>query len=152
MTRETIEKICPVDGQLFVDRSSCHTKMTCSKRCRNRYAQMRDEAGTMQTIHGYRRLDYRWRTLKRKGCIPSPKAKAEIEHLIAVGVCECCGRQIDFRHLFIDHDHRRHKVRGALCHRCNAFIGGLDNSMVSIDAVHLYLARTAVRQVDWETE
>ena len=39
------------------------------------------------------------------------------------GVCEICGRTNGARRLAVDHDHNTGKVRGLLCHRCNAGLG-----------------------------
>lgn len=52
---------------------------------------------------------------------------ADYERMLAAqgGGCACCGAKVNKsgRRLGVDHDHRTGKVRGILCHHCNAGIG-----------------------------
>lgn len=72
-----------------------------------------------------------YHTVKRYGITP-----AQAEELLAAqgGKCACCDRS-DPKHAkgwFIDHDHDTNKVRGILCAWCNARIGMLGDTSVSV--------------------
>lgn len=59
------------------------------------------------------------------------------------GVCRICGvdrsqRKWD-RYLFIDHDHSTKKVRGLLCHHCNAGLGHFKDDATLLTKAMRYL-------------
>lgn len=43
------------------------------------------------------------------------------------GQCAICGIPTAYDKIKTDHDHKTGKVRGLLCHRCNALLAGLDD-------------------------
>ena len=53
--------------------------------------------------------------------------------------CEICN---GFNRLCVDHDHETGKVRGCLCHSCNASIGHFKNSPVLLKKAAKYLERS----------
>lgn len=59
----------------------------------------------------------------------------------STGSCDCCGKvwTPDMRRLAIDHDHNTGKVRGILCHPCNASLGFMEESHERINKLSHYL-------------
>jgi hypothetical protein len=59
------------------------------------------------------------------------------------GLCAIClsppGRGMSKKHLSVDHDHLTGRVRGLLCHHCNAALGGFKDSVVFLLAAVKYL-------------
>ena len=53
--------------------------------------------------------------------------------------CECCGRN-DVQ-LSLDHCHLTGKYRGFLCQQCNVSIGGLGDTLESIEMARQYLIK-----------
>lgn len=44
-------------------------------------------------------------------------------------VCKMCGKPAEEGKLDLDHDHSLGNVRAALCHRCNWFLGKIENNL-----------------------
>ena len=67
------------------------------------------------------------------------------------GVCAICHKPVVLvdprsgavKRLSVDHDHETGKVRGLLCHKCNALLGQADDSIFSLLAAVDYLARNS---------
>jgi hypothetical protein len=59
------------------------------------------------------------------------------------GGCACCGAKANRtgKRLFVDHDHDTGAVRGILCHKCNAGIGALGDSVDGVRRALQYLER-----------
>lgn len=63
------------------------------------------------------------------------------------GVCAICrNRNTGIRdgkpiHLSVDHNHNTGKVRGILCYKCNASLGGFDDSVEIIENAIAYLVK-----------
>ena len=57
------------------------------------------------------------------------------------GCCAICGKhQSEFKKaLFVDHDHLTDKVRGLLCHKCNAALGLLNDNIDLLKLATNYL-------------
>lgn len=55
------------------------------------------------------------------------------------GHCKICGNLPDKRGLSVDHDHRTGQVRGLLCFRCNAALGGFSDSVRLLKKAIQYL-------------
>jgi len=57
------------------------------------------------------------------------------------GRCAICGRHGNeiFRGLMVDHDHQTGRVRGLLCHNCNAGIGNLRDDIQILQNAIAYL-------------
>lgn len=60
------------------------------------------------------------------------------------GVCAICDKPDSSkkRKLHVDHNHVTHKVRGLLCHNCNAGLGSFRDSERSLQKAIDYLRRT----------
>jgi len=54
------------------------------------------------------------------------------------GKCKCCGR-IPKRRLVVDHCHKTGKIRGLLCHQCNASLGLIGDSICGVKKLLVYL-------------
>lgn len=57
-------------------------------------------------------------------------------------VCKICGALecgAGAKHFRVDHDHRRGKVRGLLCHNCNAMLGHARDDRSILESAVLYL-------------
>jgi hypothetical protein len=90
----------------------------------------------------------RWYTLKRKFNI----TKSEYEE-IAINqnhLCAICNnrestnsraRRGDAEFLCIDHCHKTLKIRGLLCRKCNAALGGFKDSIENLESAILYLKK-----------
>lgn len=63
--------------------------------------------------------------------------------------CAICGQRESgtplSRRLFIDHDHATGRVRGLLCHHCNAALGGFRDDPARLRAAIVYLAASEVK-------
>jgi|WetSurSiteA1Bulk_404760.scaffolds.fasta_scaffold06722_8 hypothetical protein len=76
----------------------------------------------------YNPEDDRKRKLKRYGITPDDyNFMFDAQN----GYCAICGiHQSKLKKpLFVDHDHKKNKVRGLICHRCNFAIGLFDDSI-----------------------
>lgn len=76
---------------------------------------------------------------RRHGLTP-----ADITAMIAAqdGRCSICGTTDPGRgekRLLVDHDHKTKKVRGLLCHNCNALLGDAKDNISTIQAAIEYL-------------
>lgn len=84
---------------------------------------------------------YRSYNLGRYGITPT-----EYDARLAAqgGVCACCGATANRngKRLFVDHDHRTGAIRGILCHRCNAGIGHLGDTVDGVRRALAYLERS----------
>lgn len=54
-------------------------------------------------------------------------------------LCACCGKQV--KTLYVDHCHSSEKIRGFICHSCNAGIGLLGDSVAGLEKAIQYLNR-----------
>lgn len=69
----------------------------------------------------------------------------QFEHLFTEqkGLCAICENPLtDFHGTTVDHDHKTHKVRGLVCHRCNLLVGWVEQSKERIPKVFSYLLRS----------
>lgn len=88
-------------------------------------------------IHNERWRYYRIRHKYRMG-------KAEFALMLAAqgGGCKICAAKSaggkKERHLYVEHDHKTGRVRGLVCHRCNALVAALENPLRPV--VEAYLA------------
>lgn len=59
------------------------------------------------------------------------------------GRCACCGvaANRNGKRLFVDHDHATGAVRGVICHKCNAGIGALGDTIDGVRQALSYLER-----------
>ncbi len=60
------------------------------------------------------------------------------------GVCDICKkpeRAQRFKFLAVDHDHLTNKIRGLLCHRCNAGLGNFNDAIGLFRAAADYLEK-----------
>lgn len=94
--------------------------------------------------HKERILQNTWvNKIKRKyGLTPEQYEKILKDQNHECGICnrkETCSREFKFR---VDHCHKTGKVRGLLCHKCNAGIGMLGDTLKAIEKAVLYLRRT----------
>src|SRR5712691_2192430 len=111
-------------------------------RRRHRYATEPEfRARTIaESLKGNRR-----RKLKRKYGI----SLEDYERLLALqnGACAICRRKSD-RMLCVDHCHKTGRVRGLLCHKCNAGLGCYDDDPSFMRAAAAYLERCEQQSVD----
>lgn len=61
------------------------------------------------------------------------------------GVCAICKGPPTKKGFMVDHDHKTGKVRGILCHHCNAALGALRDSQVIVASALDYLANFEVQ-------
>lgn len=54
-------------------------------------------------------------------------------------VCAIC-KKGSWRNLAVDHCHKTNKVRGLLCHKCNALLGYANDSVVILESAKKYLS------------
>lgn len=66
------------------------------------------------------------------------------------GLCAICRKPttIEKPFLFVDHDHDTGKVRGLLCHKCNAGIGLFEDNVNSLNFAIQYLRNNSSGQND----
>ena len=66
------------------------------------------------------------------------------------GACAICRKPTTRENpfLFVDHDHNTGKVRGLLCHKCNAGIGLFEDNIVSLNFAIQYLRNNSSGQND----
>lgn len=59
------------------------------------------------------------------------------------GVCACCGaiENGNGKRFYVDHDHESGQVRGLVCHKCNAGIGALGDTLEGVQRAVDYLKR-----------
>lgn len=57
------------------------------------------------------------------------------------GLCAICGNPPTKRRLHVDHDHTTQKIRGLLCHYCNAGLGHFKDDVARLDLAIEYLNR-----------
>lgn len=55
------------------------------------------------------------------------------------GLCAACGEPPTPKGLAVDHDHTTGRVRALLCIKCNAALGGLDDSPVKVAKLLQYI-------------
>jgi hypothetical protein len=62
----------------------------------------------------------------------------------ADGFCQSCGInfEISGRNVCIDHSHTTGKIRGVICHNCNAALGLLGDSELGVMSLLKYIKRT----------
>ena len=87
-----------------------------------------------------RAIVYRRRHLKRTFGL----REEDYEEMLKAqsGGCAICARSNSGarnHRLFVDHDHRTGQIRGLLCFKCNAAIGGLDDSVSRAEKLIVYL-------------
>lgn len=101
------------------------------KPCANAYAK-----ATKKRNYSYEQTR-RWQLMTRYRITPK-----EVEAMTQAqgGRCALCG--VVPKRLIVDHDHITKRVRGLLCYRCNAVIGGLDDPDFRAQAV-AYLTKGA---------
>lgn len=56
-------------------------------------------------------------------------------------LCAICLRSASFNRLAVDHNHATAKIRGLLCHQCNAGLGNFADSSERLQAAIAYLAQ-----------
>lgn len=65
----------------------------------------------------------------------------DYEHMVTRqgGGCAICGRKTaKGKHLHVDHCHVTGKVRGALCHQCNWYLGTIDADPLILERIYEY--------------
>ena len=77
----------------------------------------------LKWLHGITLEDYNRILLSQNGC------------------CDICKEILsaDPNHRHLDHDHLTKKVRGILCHRCNALLGFAEDSIEKLEQSIVYL-------------
>lgn len=74
-------------------------------------------------------------------------SKAQYTSLLSSqgGVCKICGTDKSgspqYKDLVVDHDHATGRIRGLLCHHCNAMLGGAKDNKATLAAGIEYLNR-----------
>ena len=57
------------------------------------------------------------------------------------GGCEVCGKPPKTRRLYVDHNHSNKKVRGLLCHNCNAALGHVKDEVSILKKLIEYIEK-----------
>lgn len=137
--------ICPVDKKcdwcgrgMRLRGSAAIIKKYCSKACQGAAARRRQYTtpGHAEWRSNYK---YHWR-LKQYGMTDEDYSKLLSAQDNSCGICKRKAADVVLG-LCVDHDHATKKVRGLLCRKCNAALGGFGDSIELLNAASAYLLR-----------
>lgn len=94
-----------------------------------------------------RKADVWAKEIESKYGITADEYSARLEN--QGGGCACCGakQNASGKRLFVDHCHETGRIRGILCHNCNAGIGALGDNVEGLERAIEYLKG----QTSWQT-
>jgi hypothetical protein len=98
-SKYSVKKCCPCCGKSFIDNSHNHCKITCSPKCRQKWANTNHPEE-----HIKRKMDLRYYILSHLGIELTDVEKLEIDESIKSEICEICGRSMIGREAHIDHE------------------------------------------------
>lgn len=136
-------KNCETCGtEMALSGASSKTQRFCSRKCRSVVTRSRLSEDQKSRIRSHQ---YKWK-LKQYGITPDDYDRMYSECNGKCSICDAHQTELGTI-LVIDHDHSSGMVRGLLCRKCNASLGGFGDSEDLLTSAISYLRKHRLSRV-----